>query len=55
MPNIFMAFIRKKRVNGKTYYYVVESYKEKGKSKQRVLYYVGNINSLIKKLKGKDK
>jgi len=45
-----MAFIRKKKVKGKTYYYIVESYKEKGSVKQRVLLYLGTANNLLKRL-----
>jgi len=48
-----MAFIRRKKVKGKTYYYIVESYKENGKVKQRVLCYIGTADSLLKKLKKK--
>lgn len=48
-----MAFIRRKKVKGKTYYYIVESYKEKGRVKQRVLRYIGTADSLLKKLKSK--
>jgi len=36
-----MAFLRTKRIHGKTYYYLVESYKVLGKGKQRVLKYYG--------------
>ena len=46
-----MAFIRKKKVKGKTYYYIVESYKIKGKVKQRVLCYLGTANNLLEKLR----
>jgi len=46
-----MAFIRRKKVKGITYYYIVESYKEEGKVKQRVLLYLGTANSLLNKLK----
>jgi hypothetical protein len=46
-----MAFIRRKKVKGKTYYYIVESYKEKGRVKQKVIYYIGTTNNLLKKLK----
>jgi hypothetical protein len=46
-----MAFIRRKKVKGKTYYYIVESYKEKGRVKQKVIYYIGTVNNLLKKLK----
>jgi hypothetical protein len=45
-----MAFIRRKRVKGRSYYYVVESYKEKNKVKQRVLYYIGTAENLLRKL-----
>lgn len=48
-----MAFIRRKKVKGKTYYYIVESYKDKGRVKQRVLHYIGTADSLLKKLKSK--
>ena len=48
-----MAFIRKKRVKGIIYYYIVESYKEKGKVKQRVLCYLGTAKNLLKKLEVK--
>jgi len=37
-----MAFIRHKVIKGHTYYYLVESYREGEKVKQRVLQYLGN-------------
>ena len=43
-----MAYIRNKKVKGKTYYYVVEGKLIKGKVKQKVLLYIGNINNIIK-------
>jgi len=46
-----MAFIRKKQVKGKNYYYIVESYKVRGEVKQRVLGYIGTAENLLKKLK----
>ena len=46
-----MAFIRRKKVKGKTYYYIVESYKDNGKVKQRVLCYLGTASNLLEKLK----
>ena len=54
MPNTFMmAFIRKKKVKGKTYYYVVEGvYDDKIKPlipKQKVVKYLGNVDTIIKK------
>ena len=45
-----MAFIRKKLVRGKQYYYVVESKLIKGKVKQKVIYYIGTADTLLKKL-----
>jgi len=39
--NICMAFIRFKWIRGKKYYYLVESKREGGKIKQRVLKYLG--------------
>lgn len=46
-----MAFIRRKKVRGITYYYIVESYKNQGKVKQRVLCYLGTANNLLNRLK----
>lgn len=45
-----MVFIRKKIIKGKPYYYVVESKLEKGKVKQKVIYYIGTADTLLKKL-----
>lgn len=45
-----MAYIRKKNIKGKTYYYIVEAVREKDKIKQKVLRYIGSIETLIKKL-----
>lgn len=46
-----MVFIRRKKVKSITYYYIVESYKEKGRVKQRVLCYLGTADSILKKFK----
>lgn len=46
-----MAFIRKKWVRGRQYYYVVESKLIKGRVKQKVIYYIGTADTLLKKLK----
>jgi len=43
-----MAYIRNKKVKGNTYYYVVEGKLVKGKVKQKVLLYLGNIDNIIK-------
>ena len=46
-----MAFIRKKQIRGKNYYYIVESKLVKGKVKQKVIYYIGTADTLLNKLK----
>ncbi len=44
-----MAYIRNKKIKGSTYYYIVEGKLDKrGKVKQKVLLYLGNINNIIK-------
>ena len=43
-----MAYIRSKKIKGKIYYYIVEGKLIKGKVKQKVLLYLGNINNIIK-------
>ncbi len=49
MPNILM-FIRKKRFGQRTYYYIVEAYKDGEMPKQRVKRYIGNMKNLLKML-----
>ena len=46
-----MAFIRKKVRGKNTYYYIVENKREGNRVYQKVLYYIGTIGTLIKKLK----
>ena len=50
MPiKIMMVYIRSKKIKGKTYYYVVEGKIDKrGKVKQKVLLYLGNIETILK-------
>ena len=44
-----MAYIRNKKVKGKTYYYVVEGKLDKnGKVKQKVILYLGNVETILK-------
>jgi len=44
-----MVYIRKKKIKGHNYYYIVEGkISEDGKVKQKVLLYLGNIDSIIK-------
>lgn len=49
MPNLFM-FIRKKNFGKRTYYYIVEAYKDEKMPKQRVIKYVGSMENLLKML-----
>ncbi len=46
-----MAFIRSKKIKGKQYYYIVESYWKNGRSQQRVLMYLGTADALLRHLK----
>jgi len=43
-----MAYIRNKKIKGKTYYYIVEGKLIKGKVKQKVVLYLGNIDNILK-------
>lgn len=44
-----MAYIRSKKIKGKTYYYIVEGKLDKnGKVKQKVILYLGNIDNIIR-------
>ena len=44
-----MAYVRSKKIKGKTYYYIVEGKLDKrGKVKQKVILYLGNIGNIIK-------
>jgi len=44
-----MAYIRNKKVKGKTYYYIVEGMVDvEGKVKQKVLMYLGNVDNVLK-------
>ena len=43
-----MAYIRSKKVKGKTYYYIVEGKLDKrGKVKQKVIKYLGNVDHIL--------
>ncbi len=47
-----MAYVRNKKIQGKTYYYVVEGKLDKeGKVKQKVLMYLGSVDNIIKVFK----
>ena len=44
-----MVYIRVKEIRNKSYYYLVEGKKDaKGRVKQKVLYYVGDKEALVK-------
>lgn len=46
---IMMAYIRNKKIKGKTYYYIVEGKIDKrGKVKQKVLLYLGTVENVLK-------
>jgi len=49
VPNKFvMTYIRSKKVKGNIYYYLVEGKLDKrGKVKQKVLLYLGNVNRIL--------
>jgi hypothetical protein len=40
-----MAFIRRKRVKGRVYFQLVETIRDKGKPKQKVIKHLGNEDS----------
>ncbi len=43
-----MVYIRSKKVKGKTYYYIVEGkLDKKGKVKQKVILYLGNVKHIL--------
>jgi len=42
-----MAYIRSKKIKGQNYYFVVEGKLVKGKVKQKVIKYLGNINPIL--------
>ena len=47
-----MAYLRKKLIKGKTYYYIVEGkYDKNGKQKQKVIKYLGNTENILQKFK----
>ena len=51
-----MTYVRAKKINGKTYFYLVKSIRINGKIRQKVVKYIGkpkNIVSLIKNARQK--
>ena len=52
MPiNHMMVFLRTKKIKRQNYYYIVQAHRENGKIKQKVLMYIGNANTMLKKLR----
>ena len=49
MPKYFV-FIRSKIFGNKTYYYVVKSFKDGKKPKQKVVKYLGKVEDIMKKI-----
>ncbi len=45
VPNT-SVFLRKKRINGHTYWYLVENRRENGKVRQHVVRYIGKAERL---------
>lgn len=45
-----MAFVRKKTIKGREYHYLVESYRDNGKVKQKTLAYLGRHPSVQAKV-----
>lgn len=43
-----MTYIRNKKIKGNTYYYIVEGKLVKGKVKQKVKRYLGNVDRIEK-------
>lgn len=51
-----MVYIRKKKIKGKTYFYIVEGrYEKNGKLKQKTIRYLGNTDNIIEKYEFWDK
>ncbi len=47
-----MAYIRKKKIKGNAYYYIVQGeYDKQGKVHQKVLKYLGSIKNILEKYK----
>lgn len=46
-----MVYLRKKKIKGKTYYYVVESIRENERIKQKTIKYLGSVENILKVFK----
>lgn len=44
-----MAYVRKKKIKGRAYYYIVKGvYDNKGRLSQKVVKYLGNVENILK-------
>ena len=43
-----MAYLRSKKISGRQYFYLVESVREGGKVRQKVVKYIGTLENLSK-------
>ena len=51
-----MVYLRIKKIKGKSYYYAVEGKRDKeGKVKQKVIKYLGTVESILKRFEFWDK
>ena len=51
-----MTYLRTKKIRGKNYYYVVEGNRDpEGKVKQKVIRYLGNVESILERFDFWDK
>jgi len=50
-----MVYLRKKKIKGHNYYYLVRGDLINGRVMQKVLYYIGTAETLLKKLRLLDK
>lgn len=47
-----MVYLRPKKIKGKTYYYAVEGKRDsQGNVKQRVILYLGNVETILERFK----
>ena len=49
MPKKYIMYIRKKKIKGNTYYYLVEGKLDRGgKVKQKVIFYLGTADNILR-------
>lgn len=56
LAQLVMTYLRTKNIRGKKYYYVVEGSRDsEGKVKQKVIRYLGNVESILERFDFWDK